>query len=266
MKKAFYFFIAIALILGIMGCEEEPNPPQITINNGANVVVDKMKIDSLAIPIYVIGESSLNSVKISALYQNGSEHIIRNVMFEGFVEEYEDTIRYSDFPAGFLQFTKFSVSGVLNKGIKRTRSVPITFSNFGQMLPDPEPLEWVRLGINDAQGLEEFGLFWNNNIVEEFASIQKKPETLKLCTLDASVWDEIITEEALWDAVETAGGINAFNKISTVEDKTYNDVLGVKLNSTTYYLLHITYGKVETREGYGKVVTVTGMYKKAVKI
>lgn len=265
MKKAVYFFIAIALIFGITGCEEDPNPPQITINGGANATIDKMTIDSLAIPIYITGESSLNTVKISALYPNGSEYPMRNILFERFTESHEDTIRYSDLPSDFLKFTKLMVFASSNNGVTRTKSVPFIFSNFGQLLPNPEPLEWIRIGVNDGQGLNEFGLFWDNRITDDFASIQKKPETAKFCRLNASDWLTALTEEAMWAAIEGAEPINAFNDISTEQDKTYNEVLGVKLNSTTYYMLHITRTKVETQSGLGKVVTITGEYQKAIR-
>ncbi|MDR0363582.1 MAG: hypothetical protein LBH92_00945 [Bacteroidales bacterium] len=265
MRRATYYFIAIVLFLGIVGCEDDPNPPQIRINDGEKVVVDKISVDSLALPIYISSESYLYSIKVAGIYKNGSEYIMRNILFEGLISEYEDTLRYSDFPSDFLQYKDLMVSAITSEGIKQTRTVPITFSNFGKILADPESFEWRRLGINDGQGLDEFGLMWDNNIIEEFAEIKKKSETLKFCQLDPSFWELIKTEEYLREVVDAASSINVYTNVSTVENLTYNDVLGIKLNSTTYYLLHITYAKVEHQEGYGKVVVISGEYKKVIQ-
>lgn len=113
---------------------------------------------------------------------------------------------------------------------------------------------WTRVGGNDATGLGEFGLKWENNLKDVSAVIQKDAAT-KLVILNAGAWTSIETVEDLMAAVDAAEDNADYRGVSVEQNADYDDVLGVIYNDE-YYLIHITSATVET----GTVGTTVNIY------
>lgn len=125
-------------------------------------------------------------------------------------------------------------------------------------LSQPESFTWKREGGDPGTGLDQFGLAWENNTSTN--AIVKTDAAEKMVILNSAAWTGITTVQGLSAAVEGQNGVTEYTGVSVQQDDSYDDVIGVKLDADTYYLIHVTNGEVSTA-GTGTTITVTGEYK-----
>ena len=121
--------------------------------------------------------------------------------------------------------------------------------------------EWYRLG-NTQTGLEEYGLFWEQNAKSPFAQI-KPLEGVILYKFDSSVWDEVTYETQ--KAAKFADGATTaavYNKVDVnLANGTYDDVIGTRMADGTLHLIHVTSHRVGAQQNAGRPIYINGQAK-----
>lgn len=121
--------------------------------------------------------------------------------------------------------------------------------------------EWYRLG-NTQTGLEEYGLYWDQNAKAPFAQI--KPLTgVILYKFESSVWNEVVLpsqkEAKFADGATTAAMYN--NVDVNLANGTYDDVIGTRMPDGTLHLIHVTSHRVGAQQSAGRPVYINGQAK-----
>lgn len=121
--------------------------------------------------------------------------------------------------------------------------------------------EWYRLG-NTQTGLEEYGLYWEQNAKSPFAQI-KPMEGVILYKFDSSVWDEVIYESQKI-AKFSDGAITAsvYNNVDVNTGAQYDDVIGTRTTDGKYHLIHVTSSRILAYQApYGTPCYIYGQSK-----
>ena len=116
---------------------------------------------------------------------------------------------------------------------------------------------WERVGSNAGTGLAQFGLEWTQN--SSTSAIVALDAATTMVELASADWTSITTQEDLNSAISAGTAVTEYRGVSSAQNDTYDDVLGVTHNGTDY-LIHITQGTVSTG-GAGTTITITGEYK-----
>lgn len=120
---------------------------------------------------------------------------------------------------------------------------------------------WMREGGNPGTGVEQFGLAWNSNTSAN--AIVKEDEATLFVELTADDWTNIQTQaaltEAIIDANDAGSEVIEYVGVSSEQDGTYDDYLGVLFDGEPY-ILHIQEGDVETGT-VGTTITIMGEYR-----
>lgn len=123
--------------------------------------------------------------------------------------------------------------------------------------------EWYRLG-NTQTGLEDFGLYWEQNAKATHAQI-KPMDGVQMFIFDASVWDETITvadEANLFNkALETMHTEPVYNNVSTSASGTYNDVIGTIQPNGITWLINVKKCEIGEFQSAGYPITISGVCK-----
>ncbi len=137
------------------------------------------------------------------------------------------------------------------------------FENVGEMpldknLSNATPFTWQKIGTSKGSGLDAFGLEWTSNNTT-YAQIVKGTAT-KLVSLGSHAWTAITTQAALKTAINYSSDMVLYAGVTLIDTNSlYDDVLGV-VNNETYYMIHITNGKVASEGSIN--IEITGEYKK----
>lgn len=127
---------------------------------------------------------------------------------------------------------------------------------------------WNRVGSNEATGLDQFGLAWENNLFigGDVFAIVTTDEATTFVELTEDDWDNIDNSGDLTIAIEdavTAGATipeSGYSEVSAEQDADYNDYLGVIYQGEPY-ILNIQNGVVFVN-GTGQAdITISGEYK-----
>ena len=266
-KIAIYFLSAIILSTIVIGCSENdmlPEPQIIIANDKNEIQIDAKMMDSLFIPVLITSEEFLQNIKIFSLDSKGNEYILKNYFFDSPINELSDTCYYPDFiKEGFPQIDRLSYFGATAttiQSITKTERTPFVFSNFDSPLAEERDFTWTRVGIDDGEGVADFGLKWKNSIVDPFALIEID-RAEKMVLLPFNQWANIAYEEELINIINAATPIQAVSNISTVNPANYDIVLGIVFNKD-FFLLRVVQSIIIEEETVGKTVVITGFYKK----
>lgn len=273
MKKlalALVCFASVAFMASCVKPVEHPEP-SLAVMTGENYVFDGQTIDLGQ--DYYIGfraasnsetQKELKSFKISATYtklateESETRDTIINISGTEYV--FRDTLNFN--PDRNEIIGKMTINVTVTDVDEKVNSTSLTL-NLNQT---EEPLtevdfEWYRLG-NTQTGLEEYGLYWDQNAKAPFAQI--KPLTgVILYKFESTVWDEVKyeTQKAakFADGATTAAMYN--NVDVNLANGTYDDVIGTRMPDGTLHLIHVTSHRVGAQQASGRPIYINGQAK-----
>ena len=127
---------------------------------------------------------------------------------------------------------------------------------------DITEFEWVRQGPQQGMGLEEYGLYWDQNYKSVYAHI-KPLEGVSLYVFDSSVWNDVnttLSKKVLFmDMVEYSVAIADFCIIEVFSSNDYDVVIGTIMPNGSTHLIHIT--RSEVSNDYVPKITIRGESK-----
>lgn len=260
MKKTILLFAAMALVtLGFFtSCDPagtDDLPPVITITEPTADTIEVEIGDSV---IFKVSLSSDNTLKEFKTLSNpgGISFTNDSKTFTGTSDEVvEVTAKVTaEATIGTPIVITFTVND--EKGTSSAKKV-IVAKKTVVSLSAAQAFEWKRVGGADGTGLEEFGLTWTSNTA---TSAVIKQGATKFVKLSDDAWTKLTTADELKAAIDAATNIEKWEEVSATATKTYNVSLGT-IKEGTYFLIHVTNGKVETAAA-GTTITVTGEFKK----
>ncbi|MBR4391193.1 MAG: hypothetical protein IKT08_03700 [Bacteroidales bacterium] len=203
----------------------------------------------------------LASLTISTV-QGEYEEVYNTLTISGTEYEYRDTIMWELSRDEFLGTVtiKATVTDVDNQ----SKTSTMTISVFNPALPLlTSPFEWYRLG-NTQTGLDEFGLYWENNQKATHAQIKPK-DGVQMFFFEPEVYDATTTDiekaSLFNNAVETMHPQPVYNNVSTSANGTYNDVIGTIDAEGNTHLIHITKCVIGEFVPAGYPITISGEAK-----
>lgn len=127
--------------------------------------------------------------------------------------------------------------------------------------------EWYRLGSGANQiqtGLEEFGLYWQENAKVTHAQIVPK-DGVKMFFFQPTDWEETTTdvEKARLKnkALENYTAQTVYNNVSTTAGGTYNDVIGTITTDGEFHLINVKKCVIGQFQPQGYPITISGESK-----
>jgi hypothetical protein len=182
---------------------------------------------------------------------SGTEYVFQDVV--GFVMAKVGII-------GKIQFVAI-VTDVDGKTNSKTITVNL---NQAEDPLEVKDFEWFRQGQNNQSGLEEYGLYWEQNIKETHAQIKPIPGSGVILYKfeNSSVWDEV-TYPSQKEALFSDGAVTAavYNNVSTSQNGTYDDVIGTRMPDGTYHLIRVEMCRIGTYTDQGYPITIYGKSK-----
>jgi len=258
MKKTILLFAAMALVtLGFFtSCDPagtDDLPPVITITEPTADTIQVEIGDSVTFKVSLSSDNTLKEFKtlsngVGITIVNGSK------TFTGTSDEVvEVTAKVTaEATVGAPIEITFSVDD--EKGTSNVKKVIVAKSS----LSAAQAFEWKRVGVADGEGLAMFGLKWERNTG---TNVVISNGATKFVKLPDDAWTTIKTAEELKAAIDGATNITKWEEVSSQASKAYDFSLGT-LFEGTYFLIHVTNGKVETATAAGTPITITGEYKK----
>ena len=156
----------------------------------------------------------------------------------------------------------YTIKGTVTDEAGKTASVEMVIT-FVENNIEPADFTFTRVGGNPGEGLEPFGLKWNRNAKEIFATIEPL-EGVLLYTFTAEDWNNVntINEKAAFfaNAQETTFASSNFRGVSCERSQDYDFVIGTIQPDGTTSLLHITRGDVTTSTA-GTTIVINGQAK-----
>ena len=272
MKKLSLLGISLALTLGFTSCEpndDNPLPPSLnmteetsastggalTINQGQDLV---FTWDSRS------GSAKLETFSVEVVGANAPSPLPSSEAGNTFPyevsndddESYVDTLVFNNAGTSLGQ-TAYTFTVTDQDGETNSVEFNVTVEAASTPLGSAQSFTWERVGGNDGTGLAQFGLEWTSN--SSTSAIVKTDAATKMVDLGSAAWTSITTKERLSAAISDASGINEYTGVSAQQNDTYDDVLGVSHNGTSY-LIHVTNGDVSSGAA-GTTITITGEYK-----
>lgn len=251
-----------------------PLPPFITINSGAEIILDENNLFDFQIPFTVKSESEeMDWMRTFIVDTDGTPYIleeIRAFYAPNTGKYFSKTYTLSDASLFDVLILIFSAEKTPKEFVVQvsTPSYSLTEAsmafNFIPIIPSETPLtdamafEWQRTGGVEGTGLAQFGLKWTRNARSISARIEKDNAS-KLVNLGSDAWRTIFTQEALKEAVDAAADLNEYCNVSVESNAMYNDVIATQVGDT-YYMIHVSKGEVFHGE-WGTISTITGQYK-----
>lgn len=257
MKKTILLFAAMALVtLGFFtSCDPagtDDLPPVITITEPTADTIEVEIGSAVTFKVSLSSDNTLNSFQVMS-DTDGVTFTNDSKTFSGTSDEVvEVTATVTNaVEAG----KKIVVTFVVNdeKGTSNVKKVIVAKSS----LSAAQTFEWKRVGGGASEGLAKFGLKWDSNTG---TSVVITNGATKFVKLPNDAWTTITTADQLKGAIDGATNMTKWEEVSSQASKSYDFSLGT-LFEGTYFLIHVTNGKVETAAA-GTTITITGEYKK----
>lgn len=270
MKKLGIYLMTLALVaMTFVACnEDDPTKPEIAINNGVDIDVEKIANSdaTFTLPVTVTAEDeNISSVRVY-ITTDGANFVVEeaaNVKAKNFTREYA----LSDIRPIYLDIKD---QGLTMKTLEVQVATPTHLSTIkSQAFVYPAPVDtplseaatttWVRAGSVEGTGLTDFGLKFESNIDRAWYTSIVKKDAEKFVSFTKAQWNDIQTKEGLAAAVEAANEITNFRKISANAGMpTIDEVLATKYNGK-YYIILLKNSTVVT--GDKTTVTINGEYR-----
>jgi hypothetical protein len=260
MKKTILLFAAMALVtLGFFtSCDPagtDDLPPVITITEPTADTIQVEIGDSVTFKVSLSSDNTLKEFKtlsngVGITFVNGSK------TFTGTSDEVVEVTAKVTSEATIG--TPIEITFTLNdeKGTSNVKKV-IVAKKTVVSLSAAQAFEWKRVGAPAGEGLAMFGLKWESNTG---TNVVISNGATKFVKLSNNAWTTITTADQLKGAIDGATNITKWEEVSSQASKSYDFSLGT-LFEGTYFLIHVTNGKVETAAA-GTTITITGEYKK----
>ncbi len=278
MKKRRLFTLALlgAAVIFATSCSKDDDPepigPALTVteaggsNGGAMTITQG---DALAFTWDTRkGETNLNTfnVEITGVNTPGGSTTLMTTGGEELPYSNSGSSRtaYVDgitFPNAGVALGNTKYTFISTDGIGKSQSVSFTVTVEAAVtttdLSDPNPFTWTRVGGTAGTGLSQFGLEWTLNS-GGYAIVKTSPSTT-MVELASSTWTTFVTQEDVTAAIAAGTNITQYDNVSSAQDETHDDVLGVSYDGVDY-LIHVTTSTVTTASA-GTTITISGMYK-----
>ena len=174
---------------------------------------------------------------------------------------YNDVVEFVMAKVGIIGKIEFVAIVTDVDGKTNTKTVTVNLNQAEAPL-EVKDFEWFRQGANNQSGLEEYGLYWDQNAKSPFAQIKPLPGVILYKFEDSSVWDEVLypsQKEALFsDGAVTA---SMYNNVDVNQNGTYDDVIGTRMTDGTYHLIHIEMCRIGAYVSQGTPITIYGKSK-----
>lgn len=257
MKKTILLFAAMALVtLGFFtSCDPagtDDLPPVITITEPT---ADTIEVEIGSAVTFKVSLSSDNTLK-SFQVLNDTDGVTFTNDSKTFSGTSDEVVEVTATVTNAVEAgKKIVLTFVVNdeKGTSNVKKVIVAKSS----LSAAQAFEWKRVGGADGEGLAMFGLKWESNTGTNVVISNGATRFVKLPN---DAWTTITTADQLKAAIDGAANITKWEEVSSQASKSYDFSLGT-LFEGTYFLIHVTNGKVETAAA-GTTITITGEYKK----
>lgn len=257
MKKTILLFAAMALVtLGFFtSCDPagtDDLPPVITITEPT---ADTIEVEIGSAVTFKVSLSSDNTLK-SFQVLNDTDGVTFTNDSKTFSGTSDEVVEVTATVTNAVEAgKKIVLTFVVNdeKGTSNVKKVIVAKSS----LSAAQAFEWKRVGGGASEGLAKFGLKWDSNTG---TSVVITNGATKFVKLPNDAWTTITTADQLKAAIDGAANITKWEEVSSQASKAYDFSLGT-LFEGTYFLIHVTNGKVETAAA-GTTITITGEYKK----
>lgn len=276
MKKLTLALVCLVSVAFFASCTEPvANPePSIAVMTGDNYIYDGQTIDlykDYNLGFRVASNSQtlkeLASFKLETKLYNGTAEDVRpevigdtTMTISGSEFVYEETVSFELAKSGIIGKVEY-VATVYDKDNKmNTMTLTVNLNQAEDALAEVD-FEWYRLG-NNQSGLEEYGLYWDQNAKAPFAQIKPLSGVI-LYKFESSVWEEVVlpSQKAakFADGATTAAMYN--NVDVNLANGTYDDVIGTRMPDGTLHLIHVTSHRVGAQQAAGRPIYIYGQSK-----
>lgn len=142
---------------------------------------------------------------------------------------------------------EFTIKAEVTDAYGQSSSASLTFLVDYEAILEVVPFEWRKDGINEGEGLEEFGLYWNMNSKEIFARIRPIDGVL-MYAFNSQVWDEVHTPvekaNAFLEVMDNEYPIGEYHHVNVNHSSDYDDVIGTIFPDGTMHLIHIIHCEI----------------------
>lgn len=270
-KNFLRFAVAGVLALSFTACEEDEDSlgafltvtettsgstggaTTITQGNSLVFIWDARKGDS-DMDTYSVSVSGVNTPNPipQSLQGNDFPYDIKNADDETYI----DTLIFPS-AGNNLGVTSYTFTVTDKDGNTDAVTFTVTVESGATALSSPAAFTWERIGGAAATGLSMFGLKWTSNSAT--SAIVAIDGTTTMVELTVADWNNISSQEDLATAIAAGTTVPDYRGVSSTQDDSYTDVLGVTYNGSNY-IINIQNGTVTTG-GAGTTITITGEYK-----
>ena len=263
MKKLALALVCLVSVAFFASCNPEVTDPQPSISVLAETgyIQDNQVVDlDVAYPFgFVVASNPQTNKDLAKLVVKVGDVEWANVDLTGLKEyTHRDTVEW-----GYEKEIVFEdeITAVVTDAAGETATAVIKVSVNQPAQPlVAHTFEWYRLG-NTQTGLAEFGLKWERNIKDTHAQIVPL-DGVTLYSFNSTDWDATTTDvEKAALFADGAEEIIVYNKVSTSNEATYNDVIGTKMSDGTLHLIHVTRCVIDAYQSAGYPIHITGEAK-----
>ena len=275
MKKLALALVCLVSVAFFASCTQPvENPePSIAVVTGDNYIYDGQTIDlGLEYNLGFRVASNSQTMKELAKFQletssvgleeDSRPEVIDDtiVNISGTEYVFEDVVGFVLAKAGLVGKIQFVAIVTDVDGKTNSKTVTVNLNQAEDPL-EVADFEWYRLG-NTQTGLEEYGLYWDQNAKAPFAQIKPLPGVILYKFEDSSVWDEVMYPSQK-EAVFSDGAVTAsmYNNVDVNQNGTYDDVIGTRMTDGTYHLIHIEMCRIGAYVSQGTPITIYGKSK-----
>ena len=275
MKKLALALVCLVSVAFFASCTQPvENPePSIAVVTGDNYIYDGQTIDlglnyNLGFRVASNSQTMKELAKFQletssvGLEEDSRPEVIDDtiVNISGTEYVFEDVVGFVLAKAGLVGKIQFVAIVTDVDGKTNSKTVTVNLNQAEDPL-EVADFEWYRLG-NTQTGLDEYGLYWDQNAKAPFAQIKPLPGVILYKFEDSSVWDEVMYPSQK-EAVFSDGAVTAsmYNNVDVNQNGTYDDVIGTRMTDGTYHLIHIEMCRIGAYVSQGTPITIYGKSK-----
>ena len=247
--------------------------PSIAVLTGKNYVYDGQTIDlfqDYKLGFRVASNSQtlkeLATFKLETRIYDGpneeASHEVSDttIIISGNEYVYEEGVRFELAKRELIGKVEYIVTVTDVNGMMNSVTLTLNLNLAEQPLTVTE-FEWFRQGSIQS-GLEEYGLYWDQNAKAPFAQI-KPMDGVILYKFDSSVWDEVtLPSQKIAKFSDGAVTTSVYNNVDVNASGLYDDVIGTRTTDGKYHLIHVTSSRILAYQApYGTPCYIYGQAK-----
>ena len=260
MKKLALALVCLVSVAFFASCTPEGNPTIRVINEEGYVQNgDVINLGEEVTFGFVMSSAIETSSPLTSLVIKIDDNDPETIELTGTSYTYEGTLVYGLEKDEIVGTSTITATVYDALGKFATTSITFSLNQAAQPL-EASRFEWYRLG-NTQTGLEEFGLYWENNLKATHAQI-KPMEGVTLYSFSADKWEATTTDvEKAALFADGAIALTVYNNVSTSASDNYDDVIGTKMADGTLHLIHVTKCEIGSFQPQGYPITIFGEAK-----